>query len=174
MKNRRYIFLAIVSIYFSWVVSSCISKPEFAIEPAIEFDRISVDRVLDILGNVTDSVTISIRFQDGDGDLGAFTGDTEDNFFVELFQFRNGQFVKFTTPDTSLNFNGVFPDLNAEGTGPIEGTLIYSFPSIRSETYRRLNIPQNDVWKFQVSIKDRAGNVSNTVFTDSIFVNVVQ
>ncbi len=174
MKKRRYIFLAIISIYFAWMVSSCVSKPEFSSRPNIEFDRITVDRVLDLLGNLTDSITISIKFQDGDGDLGAFSGDTADNFFVNLFQFRNGRFIKFTTPDTDLDFNGVFPDLNSEGTGPIEGTLIYSFPSIRTETYRRLGIPNNDMWKFQVYIKDRAGNVSDTVFTDSVFVNVTQ
>lgn len=174
MNKKRYIFITIITLYFGWVATSCISEPKFPLQPTISFDQINVDRVLDILGNVADSVTISINFQDGDGDLGAFAGDTTDNFFVNLFYLRGGQFVKFATPDSALNFNGVFPDLNAEGQGPIEGTLIYSFPSIRTATYDRLGIPKNDVWKFQVYIKDRAGNFSDTIFTDSIFVNVVQ
>ena len=174
MKKKRYIFLTIITLYVAWAATSCISKPKFPLRPSISFDQIRVDKVLDILGNVADSVTISINFQDGDGDLGAFAGDTTDNFFVNLFYLRGGQFVRFIPPDSVLNFNGVFPDLNAEGQGPIEGTLIYSFPSIRSATYTQLNIPQNDVWKFQVYIKDRAGNFSDTIFTDSIFVNVVQ
>lgn len=172
MKKRRYIFLSIWSVYLIWAVTSCISKPKFDFRPDIEFDRISVTRITDLLGNAADSISISIKFKDGDGDLGAFADDTEDNFFVNLYQRRNGRFVLFDLPDDDLNFNGVFPDLNADGQGPIEGRLKYSFPSIRVATYNRLNIPKNDIWKFEIYIKDRAGQASDTIFTDSIMVNI--
>lgn len=172
MKKRRYIFLSIVFIYLAWVGTSCISEPEFPFRPSITFDAVDVIRVTDQLGNIADSVSISILFEDGDGDLGALPGDTTDNYFVNLLQLRNGQFVRFNVPDSTLDFNGTFPDLNAEGVGAIKGTLLYSFPSIRLSTYRLLNIPANDIWKFEIYIKDRAGNFSDTIQTDSVVVNI--
>lgn len=171
MKKRRYIFFGIWFVYLAWAVTGCISKPKFALRPDIEFDRVTVSKVTDQLGNAADSISIAINFTDGDGDLGVLAGNTEDNFFVSLYQRRNGTYVLFEQTDSTLDFNGFFEDLSGGATGPIQGTLQYSFPSIKAASYTALNIPKNDIWKFQVYIKDRSGNFSDTIFTDSVMVN---
>lgn len=169
MKKTNYIFLTVWCIYLSWAVSGCASKPDFSLRPDIDFDKIEVNRTSDLLGNTTDSVTISVKFTDGDGDLGILDNSEDDNYFVNLFIRRNGRFVEFEFPNQELKFGGKFNDLSDGSAGPIQGTLQYSF-NISPAAYQ--GMPKNDIWKFQVYLKDRAGNFSDTVFTDSITVNI--
>ncbi|EAY27321.1 hypothetical protein [Microscilla marina] len=171
MKKTSYIFLSVWCMYLAWAMTGCISKPKFSLSPDIDFDKIEVIRTTDQLGNPSDSISITIKFTDGDGDLGALSNNEGDNFFASIYLRRNGQFVKFEQPSSSLTFNGRFDDLSGGSPGPIQGTLQYSFPGIRVASYTELGIPKNDIWKFQIYIQDRAGNTSDTIFTDSVTVN---
>lgn len=170
MKKTRYIFFSVCCLYFSWIMTGCVSEPKFSLRPDIDFDKIEIIRTSDQLGNTTDSVTISVKFTDGDGDLGVLDqANDPDNYFINVFLRRNNQYVEFQFPNQELKFGGKFSDLSDGATGPIQGTLLYSF-NISPAAYK--DMPKNDIWKFQVYLKDRAGNYSDTVFTDSIRVNI--
>lgn len=85
------------------------------------------------------------------------------NYLIRLFRKKKGVFTEFIP---AVPYSGYFPRLKADGkTGPIEGTLDYSMEFPHPFT------PPKDSLKFQVIIKDRAGNVSNTAESDVIVLN---
>ncbi len=150
---------------------SCFKEPEFSLTPSIEFDNYTSDIRLDaFLGATKDSVVVTVRFQDGDGDLGLDEESkreaqkTDDfNYLVRPFRKVNGTFQSFVP---GVPFSGYFPQLKLdEKPGPIEGTLGYTIEFIHAFT------PKRDTVKFEIQIKDRAGNLSNTVETDEIILN---
>lgn len=160
-------FLLLVTVAFS----GCYKEPEFSATPSIEFDDISkAIRIDQFTGANKDSVTISIKFQDGDGDLGLNNEEIaaaqliEDyNYVVRVFRKERGNFVEF---EPFIPYSGFFFRLNNDDKpSPIEGTLDYSIDFPHPFT------PKRDSVQFQIYLKDRAGNISNTIETETIVLN---
>lgn len=172
LSNKAVGFSAICgSLLVLLVVSSCYKEPDFPTQPEIEFKDISKSiRIDQFTGANKDSVVVSLVFRDGDGDLGmnsteiANAEKTSDfNYVVRVFRRQRGQFVEF---QPFLPYSGFFPRLKTDDKiGPIEGTLSYSIDFFHPFT------PKRDSIQFQIYIKDRAGNTSNTVETKTIVLN---
>lgn len=156
-------------------LASCVDTPNFDDTPKIYYNSIDQDTQLDTNGNKTqENVTISIDFEDGDGDLGASTEDLADstgfiakygtwgNYELVTSRLTNGKWV-----DQILDVDKYkwFPLLKLDGkSGPLKGRLDLhtSFYYFGSST---------PVWvKFKIRIRDRSLRVSNQVETDSISV----
>ncbi|WBO85529.1 hypothetical protein [Hymenobacter yonginensis] len=176
----------------SVAVGSCISPPEFPETPSIEFKSLTVARQLPNPGDTTpaDSVIITLGFKDGDGDLGLTQEEYENppyqrlnadgtlnpnhwNYIIKLFVKNSaGQFVPYTRTPNGLEirpeaYYGQFPHLepNADKKAPLEGDLRFG---------QRLSLgspffPGQEV-RYEITIKDRALNTSNTVTTSSFVV----
>lgn len=169
MRNRfNFIFfLTLLSTFFS----SCLKDPGFSDVPKIEFKSIEKDIIVDSFsgGNI-DSLTIGIYFEDGDGDLGYSEAEktqaisnNDFNYLITSFRKVNGTFVKIETLEP---ISGYFTRLVPDGRkGPIKGNIFYSL------NYQQAFTPKRDTMKFEVAIKDRSGNFSNTIETDQIIVN---
>ena len=163
-------------LYFLFVcdgLSSCFKEPDFSMTPQIEFADITKQVRLDqFIGATKDSVVISIKFQDGDGDLGLSETEkevaqaTDDfNYLIQPLRKRRGVFQAYTP---LLPYSGYFPQLKNDGKpGPIEGNLLYKVEFFHSFT------PKNDTLKFEIQIKDRAGNISNKIETRELVVNQI-
>ncbi len=172
MKRLLFIFSITTSVL---ALASCTAEPDFSDVPFISdatLTKYASGR--DRLGNVNDSLVVSLKFQDGDGDLGVSpTSYPEDdtlskinnNYEVRTFQRKNGQFQDITGSQTVSN-SGNFPRLRTDNKrGPIEGTLT------RSITVFRIPQNRNDTLKFMIRIRDRAMNVSNEIETPVVVVN---
>lgn len=155
----------------SFGASSCFKAPDFPTTPVIEYVGFQKIVRLDQTSAANkDSVTITLKFQDGDGDLGYSSAERDIaakaqnyNYVVKAFRKKNGRITEFT-PLESLS--GYFPRLKLDDKiGPIEGTLDYSIDFLHPFTFKR------DSLQFQIFIKDRAGNISNTIETEMIVVN---
>lgn len=154
------------------VSSSCFREPEFPLQPSIEFESITKEVRLDAFQGVNkDSITIGVRFRDGDGDLGLSDAEIDVaqrnqsfNYLIEPFRKVRGS---FQPAQTAITLNGFYPRLKIEDKpAPLEGVLYYSID------YPHPFTPANDTLKFLVQIKDRAGNLSNQVETTEIVLNV--
>jgi hypothetical protein len=175
----------------SVAVGSCISPPEFPDTPSIEFKSLTVARQPTNPGDIpADSVIITLGFEDGDGDLGLTQEEYNNppyqrlnadgtlnpnhwNYIIKLFvKNSTGQFVPYTRTPNGLeiqpeSYYGQFPHLepNADKKAPLQGDLRFG---------QRLSLgspffPGQEV-RYEITIKDRALNSSNTVTTSSFVV----
>lgn len=149
----------------------CYKETTFDVKPAIEFKTLKKEiRIDQFAGSKKDSVILTINFQDGDGDLGlnekektAAELKNDFNYIIRIFRKKKGVFTEYI-PDVS--YSGYFPRLKTDGKiGPIEGTIDYSIDFPHPFT------PVKDSLKFQITIKDRAGNISNTTESSVIVLN---
>jgi len=147
-----------------------VKAPEFPNEPVITFESMSQTRINQAnAGLPKDSIRIHLTFTDGDGDLGQ---NGSDSVQIILTDSRsNGRITDLF----QLPF--LIPDIPMEGTGNgISGDLFISFENeaqaVGCISNRRLfaqdpELPVDTV-SYAIQIRDRAGNMSNTVRTDLI------
>jgi hypothetical protein len=149
----------------------CYKETTFDVKPAIEFKDLKKEiRIDQFAGSKKDSVILTIKFQDGDGDLGlnekektAAELKSDFNYIIRIFRKKRGVFTEYVP---AVPYSGYFPRLKTDGKlGPIEGTIDYSIDFPHPFT------PVKDSLKFQVTIKDRAGNISNTTESEVIVLN---
>ncbi|KAB7732144.1 hypothetical protein F5984_08010 [Rudanella paleaurantiibacter] len=181
--QRQLIHGAILLFGLSFILASCWNEPDFDETPKIEYFGMSPFRRLParpvVGGGERDSVIISVKFTDGDGDLGENTPrnkadsavvaerykDGWGNYEIKTFRFVNGRFEAFDLPENRFL---LFPRLTREGQrGAIEGTL-----DLRQVFFYTRNAQILPV-KFQIRIRDRALRVSNTIETDTIRVPIL-
>ncbi|MGI4833566.1 MAG: hypothetical protein ACRYFK_08920 [Janthinobacterium lividum] len=169
-------------------LGSCLKAPDYPVTPEISVDDSSVS-LRHYAGSGTqpiDSVFITIRFQDGDGDLGlssaesavapyAYPSRFNNNYFIEPYvKIPNGNFVSLVSlgrivggvPLLAGAYNSRFEHIattSENHSAPVKGTLtrVYAF------AYQSLYQPGEEA-RFQVSIADRALHESNTVTTSSV------
>lgn len=152
------------------LLTGCYKEVSFDVKPAIEFKELRKVIVLDAFSqSKKDSLILTIKFQDGDGDLGLDTRDSVlkkqgFNYIVKPFRKKKGVFEEFA--NNGVTYSGYFIRLKTDGkTGPIEGTLDYSVDFLQDFVVKK------DTVKFQVTIRDRAGNLSNTVESSIMVLN---
>ena len=166
---KKVSVLAVFSVMA--LMTGCYKEISFDVKPYIEFRDLRKEIRLDqFSGSKKDSVILKISFQDGDGDLGlneeekkAAVGKQDFNYIVRIFRQKNGVFKEVPQ---EVPYSGFFPRLKSDNKkGPIEGDLEYSLVYFQDFT------PKKDSLKYQITIKDRSGNVSNTVESKVIILN---
>ena len=152
------------------LLSGCRREEKFSVVPAITF--VSLEKIDDGTG-IDNKATLTLHFQDGDGDLGLNTDDTYSpfdtasdyyyNWFIDYYKKIDGQFQKIEFD--AVTFNQRFPRLSNDVPESIEGDLYVDLPinSFDMST-------QYDTIKFSCYIVDRALNASNTVETTPLVV----
>ena len=168
MNYTRPLLWLIVAATVLTGAAACVSPPEYPDEPVIEFAGLSKPTIYQFTNGPRDSVTLSIDFTDGDGDLSIV--DSTDIFL------RSSQFDEITLP---INL----PEIPREGTGngisgTIEIDLINTALDIccirmrgsRIETCIEDAGMPTDTVSFSIQVRDRAGNRSNVVRTEPITI----
>lgn len=164
---RNFIFITSIVL----IISSCSKGPEFDTKPLIRFEKIVVKSYIDPNTTAkTDSITITLHFEDGDGDLGVDLSDTSesDNYYVTTFIKDNGTYSVLNLP---IELGGKFEELAPTGyIGPIDGSLDYTILIPESAATSNPDLDKGDTLKFGVYISDEAGNLSNSIETDPVKV----
>lgn len=153
-----------------FLLAACVKAPEFPNEPVITFESISQNRINQANADLPkDSIRIHLTFTDGDGDLGQNGSDTVQIILTD--SRSNGRVPGLIRIPLRI------PDIPSEGTGNgISGDLFISIENealaIGCISNRRLfaqdpELPVDTV-SYAIQIRDRAGNMSNTVRTDLI------
>jgi hypothetical protein len=150
------------------MILSCRKVPKFSETPSIEYLNITLNTYFnEDLQVSADSVVVGIRVKDGNGDIGQEPNNRNDdniNYFVSLYRKTNGVFIPVVL--TGVTYNGHTPLLAPVSTpGPIEGDIFYKM--VFSYSFSQV---QNDTLRFDVKLKDRAGNFSNTVQTKPVII----
>lgn len=175
--RRKQIQPYVLTIGMALLMMGCFNEPNYSNTPAIDFRSIFPYEVAAGSGvgqSRRDSIVITVGFKDGDGDLGislpvsrtdsalyASNGGWG-NYRIRTFRLVRGQYQEVIIP---VNTTLYFPDLaQNKPKGPIEGTLDFSTIFQYGTSYQLYPV------KFQIQIRDRALNVSNTIETDTISV----
>jgi len=167
MKQIRQIFLFLLIL----VLSDCKQRPTFPASPEIAFVSVKKLTVYDTDNKPTkDSVTVSISFKDGDGDLGTSDADVI-NYYTDVYALQNGEYKqvieKDTIPIVYHTKNGRFPALNPDGRqGPVEGTLERGFSTYL--IFKPFNDSAAYTLKWKIYIKDNNGHSSNVIETTPV------
>ncbi len=142
MKNLAILF------FVSLAVVSCKKTEEIGPIPEIEFISVTPGNVQEY----ADSLVFTIKYRDGDGDLGENTSGAE-NFF--LADSRNNVIYKFRIPQLAPDNSSIIIEGNLNVT--LANTAIIDGSNSQTFTY-------------SIYVKDRAGNQSNTVVTSPVTV----
>ena len=172
-------------ILLAVVTAGCVDIPDFSDTPVIYYNGISQDTQVDSVNGVptgeTEIVSITIDFEDGDGDLGATNEEVQDTLvftkqyknvpgwnvegnyeLVTMIKQKNGSWSEQILDGDKFKF---FPRLKLDGkAGPIKGRLDLNARFRKS----RSTVPTTVM--FKVRIIDRAFRFSNQIKTDSITV----
>ena len=140
---RRLTYILIVLLLFA-----CKKDDALSVVPTIEFQSISPS----IAQEYIDDIIITISYTDEDGDLGENSADIA-NLFVE--DSRNGIVYHYRIPQLAPNGNEIAIAGNFNIT--INGSGITN-----SSTSQQVN--------YDIYVKDRAGNKSNTITTSNITI----
>ena len=140
---RRLTYILIVLLLFA-----CKKDDALSVVPTLEFQSINPS----IAQEYIDDIIITISYADEDGDLGENFPDI-DNLFVE--DSRNGIVYHFRIPQLAPNENEI--SIQGNFNIKINGTGITNESSSQQVNYN-------------IYVKDRAGNKSNTITTSSITI----
>lgn len=137
--------------------SACDCKPLFPVEPTLEYVSIQPTEVEEL----KDSMIITLRFTDGDGDIVSQDSSQEQISNLEVKDLRT------TLADSVSRLFYRFPEYTTNTCNPsIQGT-------IRIAVAPTLVFPRNlreQKTAFAVRLRDAAGNWSEAVMTDSILI----
>ncbi len=164
MKDIK--FIATLFILSASLLSSCVKEKKFPAEPSIEF--------LYYEAFTSDSADCVIAFKDGDGDIGIMADDATT---------PNDYKLKYLYKDPT---DGVFKPFDEYPATPAMDTLFYSYrvPNLTPDgQYKALDgeiraklraapiyYPLHTIVKFEITLRDRAGHISNKVMTNEITV----
>ncbi|MCE7063744.1 hypothetical protein [Dyadobacter sp. CY326] len=156
-------------------LAGCYPTPEFDSVPRIEYAAIDQSTEKDAAGNkLVELVTITVTFEDKEGDLGATAAERSDDDFkaqyggtgnyelVTMTQKSDGSWDERILQGDSVKW---MPVLKPDGkSGPINGKLDLNV----RRPYARSMVDLQQ--KYKVRIRDRALHYSNQVETDVITV----
>lgn len=168
-------------------LSGCLKEPSYSTTPSIEFDKIKLARY-PVAGQVpVDSIFVTIRFQDGDGDLGltadevkvapyAYPSRYSSNYFIEPYVKvpSTGKFVKLSDTGRGVAagaYNARFDHISTttdSKSNALKGTLTRAFGFGFGDVFNKDG--QSEEVRFEVTIVDRALHESNTITTESVII----
>ena len=146
------------------IFSGCVKAPEYSPVPFLRFEGLSKNTLIQGT-EFQDSITVFLYFTDGDGDFGSPANSFERNIFI--IDKRTGnikdEFKAPLVPEQGVN-NGISGRIAVK---VYSTCCIFPEPSGIPPCQKPLQYPENDLL-LDIYIKDRSGNISNTVTTDLI------
>lgn len=161
--TNKWIFHIIAFLLI--MTGSCLEIEEASEIPEIGYERHIVYENKDKLGNAQYELHLVFEFVDGDGDIGNIPGDTiEDNrnFYYSLFVKEDGEFIDYEIEDT---INYIIPYIEPQKSVRVVKGEIEVIFELKKVTFTY------DTLMFDVYIRDRAGNESNTESTPEIILS---
>ena len=161
MPFRFFTFLLLTSAVFA-----CQTPPDYPDEPVIEFLRMSKNTIEQGTG-LADTVRVTFSFTDGDGDLGRAENSQELDIFLTDLR-KNTPADNYRIP--MIPALGASNGIRGEVTFNLFQTCcIYPDGVPTPCTPNADNFPQDTV-AYEIYIVDRAGNESNRIRTEDIFI----
>ncbi len=153
--NNKSVYIIAVAL----ITVSCNKKVNRDPVPSILYNGISPRTVTN--GFVGDTVTIKFVVNDGDADLGNGVDATNHDIFVKDSRSSTGEEQKF-----------YFPNIPKDAVLENKSMQVYTSLNLDAPQYfvLRPDRPNGDTLTFEIYVKDRAGNKSNIITTEPIYI----
>lgn len=140
-------------------------KPDdYPIEPILYYQA-TTSKIINI-GDSSAFVRFELKFTDGDGDIGTDEAQATNNIFLKDSRDTSEAPYTYTYP-----FPYIAPEMRPT-SGGLEGGITLNLGSGYFLVKDSLNIAlRSDTLQFHIFVVDDAGHVSNTITTDTIFIN---
>lgn len=166
-KVKFFALIALIAI----ISGACRKIQQLPDEPRIEFRSFAVFDTTDILGNVIKGGRLNFYFEDGDGDLGLASPETDmtdtTNLFLVLYRKAGGVMEQVPEDDYMKPYSYRIPYMESPAQNKIlKGTVTLTF------LYLFYPPEDNDTVMYDFNIKDRADHLSNTESTCEIALSV--
>ena len=163
---RKYIFLSIFAGYF---LLACSKPPVYPLEPVITYEGLSRAEIPQSSNSVDqlDTLIIRLGFTDGDGDLG-----DQDSVNIILTDSRDGfeNIFKIKPIPALGSGDGISGEIAIKLTNnPNTKYFCCTFPNTRVTCIPSTEFP-TDTMSYSIRIRDRAGNWSNTIRTETFTI----
>lgn len=145
---RNVLIIAIISL----IAVSCNKKTKYSNIPKLQFDKLSHNTVQ---AGSDEKILISFLFEDGDGNIGFGTPN------LYLKDSRDTVIYTYNIPNIPDKFN---PESGLKGI--IQVQFEAAFLLLRSDTAH----VETDTLTWDIYMKDKAGNKSNTITTSSLIL----
>jgi len=159
MEKRIFKF-SLFALLSTFIFAGCKEENTYPTTPEIEFKSLTKYESASQL----DSLELVFSFTDGNGDIGTPDIDTFNrDVFVKFFEMKNGVFVEFTNLAAPLEYKipFLFPrGNNSSLVGDIKINVEYNYTQ------------PNDTIRYELYMRDRARNKSNTITSSTIVTNV--
>lgn len=142
--------ILIIILGICFFAGTCINPPNYSVVPKIKFKSLNITEVIPGI----DTLLVTFEYEDGDGDIGVKDGDTSTNTWLV---------------DRRTQFPYVYqlPFVNQKGnSNSISGTIWITVSPFTMNC--RPDHPILDTISYDIYIKDRDGNISNTITTPDI------
>ncbi|MBC6993875.1 hypothetical protein QWY85_20505 [Neolewinella lacunae] len=143
--------------------AACVNPPDFPIEPVLTYEGINKNQIYQFTNGPLDSIIVHFSFTDGDGDLSlSSTTDSVDIFFTDS---RLGIQTPFTLPliPQEGTGNGISGDIFVTVINTSAICCIFNNRFCTEDP----SFPV-DTFSYAIQIRDRAGNLSNVIRTETI------
>ncbi len=182
---KRFSKLILFIFFISIIITSCVKQKSFPTSPVITFKEVdkfesTFHRSNGIDSTFLDSMYVVIKFTDGDGDIGGNTSGKSDFLMKYLRMDNSGNFVPYNSNPNGIYatpFDTLFQTYNVPYITPegqykaLEGEIRAQFKGKDSNgNVNILYLPTDKVIKYEITLRDRAGNISNKVTTNEIAV----
>lgn len=160
MIQKYAIFILLATLFFACKQDKINDFPK---EPFIEYVNLAPN-TMDAL-DTTANIAMQFSFQDGDGDIGRDAEELEPAIFVKDSRDTSAAPYTYEYPFPYI------PDAQRP-KGGLEGTVTLNFGREYFPPKDSLHIElRKDTLVYFVYIKDDAGNESNIIMTDTIYVS---
>ena len=156
-------------LFLGLLAWGCAQAPDYPVEPIIEIMDLNKTTIAQGNQNASpDTLLVRFSFTDGDGDIG-FPDDV-DTVDTYLTDSRDGFINRFRLP--TISTQGVGKGISGEVTLRIPNRpfrICCTFPNGATACQPNPQFP-TDTFSYAIQIRDRAGNFSNTVRTETITI----
>lgn len=159
--------IAGVTLVIITLCQNCVQPPDYPDEPVIEFKSLSKSMLKQTpLVNGQDSLLITFSFTDGDGDLG-FKDDEGSLFIIDGRDSYSKPAYRIPYIEQQGAGNGISGEISIS----VPTTCcIYPDPATGNTISCQFVPIVQDTLFYRISIKDRAGHVSNEIRTPDILL----
>ena len=160
MKNLAYLFIGALFLFFSCKKD----KKGFPPEPQIYYESTNPNTIK--VFDTNSRTLIRFHFEDGDGDLGVDPEDTLATIFVrDSRDTTDAELATFSFPFPYI------PNSIRKGkaiTGNVTMNFDFKFYQIWDSLHFAL---RKDTMVWSIYVQDAAGNKSNTIHSDTIYID---